>query len=97
MTAIIQFGMITIGTFIIKRYSTTFSIGFLLGLVIIVSQQNLLLAITFWNTEYGSTGQNLIFANLAFTLFIFYSVFAAILARFKGSVMVAAIDVRGFR
>ena len=95
-TAIIQFGMIIVGTFIIKRFSTSFSVGFLLGLVIIVAQQYLLLAVTFWNNEYGSSAKNIVFADLAFGLFALYSVFAAVLAHFRLSIMLAAVDVKAF-
>ncbi len=96
-TALIQFGMIIVGTFIIKRFSTSFSIGFLLGLVVIVAQQYLLLSVTFWKNQYGSSAKNLAFANLAFTLFVLYAVFAATLMHFKESVMVAAVDAKGWR
>lgn len=89
--------MIIVGTFIIKRFSTSFSVGFLLGLVIIVAQQYLLLSVTFWNNQYGSSAKNVAFANLAFALFVLYTVFAATLMQFKESVMVAAVDVKGWR
>jgi hypothetical protein len=96
-TAIIQFGMIVVGTFIIKRFSTSFSVGFLLGLVIVVAQQYLLLAVTFWHNEYGSWAKNVAFANLAFGLAIIYSFFALILFHFKESIMVAAVDAKGLK
>jgi hypothetical protein len=95
-TAIIQFGMIIVGTFILKRFSTSFSVGFLLGLVLIVAQQYLLLAVTFWHNKYGSSHTNIAFANLAFGLFVLYTVFAAILGQFRESIMVAAVDVKAF-
>lgn len=95
-TAVIQFVMIIVGTFIIKRFSTSFSVGFLLGIVIVVSQQYLLLAVTFWNNNYGSWAQNVAFANLAFGLFVLYSIFAMILGFFRESIMVAAVDAKGF-
>ncbi len=88
--------MIIVGTFIIKRFSTSFSVGFLLGLVIIVAQQYLLLAVTFWHNRYGSAPTNIAFANLAFGLFVLYSVFAAILSQFRESIMVAAVDAKPF-
>ena len=96
-TALIQFGMIIVGTFIIKRFSTSFSIGFLLGLVVIVAQQYLLLSVTFWKNQYGSSAKNVAFANLAFALFVLYTIFAATLMHFKESVMVAAVDAKGWR
>ncbi len=95
-TVIIQFGMIIVGTFIIKRFSTSFSVGFLLGLVLVVAQQYLLLAVTFWHSKYGSSTKNVVFANLAFGLFCLYSVFGLTLTHFKDSIMVATVDAKGF-
>ncbi len=95
-TVIIQFGMIIVGTFIIKRFSTSFSVGFLLGLVLVVAQQDLLLAVTFWHNKYGSSTKNIVFANLAFGLFVLYSVFALTLTHFKDSIMVATVDAKGW-
>ena len=37
-TVIVQLSMAIIGTLIIKRFSTSFSVGFIEGLVIIVAQ-----------------------------------------------------------
>ena len=48
-TAVIQFSMAILGTFILKRFPTSFSVGFFLGLVLIVAQQNLVLFGTFHN------------------------------------------------
>eukprot|EP00553_Chaetoceros_curvisetus_P007039 CAMPEP_0204631714 /NCGR_PEP_ID=MMETSP0717-20131115/23314_1 /ASSEMBLY_ACC=CAM_ASM_000666 /TAXON_ID=230516 /ORGANISM="Chaetoceros curvisetus" /LENGTH=119 /DNA_ID=CAMNT_0051649347 /DNA_START=153 /DNA_END=509 /DNA_ORIENTATION=- len=95
-TVIIQFGMIIVGTFIIKRFSTSFSVGFLLGLVLVVAQQDLLLAVTFWHNKYGSSTKNIVFANLAFGLSVLYSVFALTLTHFKDSIMVATVDAKGW-
>lgn len=95
-TAVIQFLMIVIGTFIIKRFSTSFAVGFLLGIVIVVAQQYLILAVTFWHNTYGSWAKNVAFANLAFGLFVLYSMFAMILGFFRESIMVAAVDAKGF-
>jgi len=95
-TAVIQFLVIVIGTFIIKRFSTSFAVGFLLGVVIVVAQQYLILAVTFWHNNYGSWAKNVAFANLAFGLFVLYSLFAIILGYFRESIMVAAVDAKGF-
>lgn len=94
-TAMIQFGMLIVGTFIIKRFSTPFSIGFLLGLVMFVAQQHLMLSITFWHTQFGSMGHNMVFSNLSFGLFVAYSFFALILNNYREDIMVAPIDAKG--
>jgi len=94
-TVIVQISMAITGTFIIKRFSTHFSIGFLGGFVIIVAQQNLLLSVTFWNSEHGSNGANYAFANFAFALFAIYCVFAAILAQFRDDIITLPIGAKG--
>lgn len=83
------------GTFIIKRFSTPFSIGFLGGGVLIVAQQNLLLAITFFSTDHGSNGANYAFANFAFALFAIHCVFAATLAQFRNEIIKESDDAKG--
>lgn len=91
-TVIVQLSMAIIGTFIIKRFSTSFSVGFIEGLVIIVAQQNLLLAITFWNSRRDATGSTFVFTNFAFTLFAVYCIFAAILGQFQDVIDMPVID-----
>jgi len=93
-TVIVQISMAITGTFIIKRFSTSFSIGFLGGSVLIVAQQNLLLSVTFWNSRHGSNGANYAFANFAFALFAIHCVFAATLAQFRDDITIES-DVKG--
>jgi len=94
-TAIIQFTMAILGTFILKRFPTSFSVGFFLGLVVIVAQQNLVLFATFHSYRHGTVHSNHIFANLALSLFCLYTFFALILAHFRGSILVAPADAEG--
>lgn len=95
-TIIVQFCTLAVGTFIIKRFSTPFSVGFLLGLVVFVAQQNLMLSVTFWHTQFGSSLHNIIFANLSFALFVVYSFVAAIMYNYRQDIMVAPVDAPGF-
>lgn len=96
-TTVLQLVVIVVGTFIIKRYSTSFSVGFLLGMVIVISQQHLLVGITFAHTSYGNWFENAIFSNMSFALFAFYFLFGIILMQFKTSIMIAAVDAKGFK
>lgn len=91
-----QFGMAVIGTFIVKRFSTPFSVGFLLGVVIFVAQQHLMLSVTFWHTAYGDSGTNAVFSNFSFSLFVLYTFFGLILFNYREDIMVAPIDAKGF-
>lgn len=91
-TAIIQCTMAILGTFILKRFPTSFSVGFFLGLVVIVAQQNLVLFATFHGYGHGTVIANHIFANLALSLFLIYAFFALILGHFRDSIVVAPSD-----
>ena len=91
-TAIIQFTMAILGTFILKRFPTSFSVGFFLGLVVIVAQQNLVMFATFHGYGHGTVVANHIFANLALSLFLIYGFFALILGHFRDSIVVAPSD-----
>jgi len=82
-TALIQIIMAILGTYILRRFTTSFSVGFLLGLVIVVAQQNLILSVSFWGSKFGSPGANHAFANFAFGLFVVYAMFAALLGTFQ--------------
>ena len=93
-TGIIQFIMAILGTFILKRFPTSFSVGFFLGLVVIVAQQNLVLFSTFHSYAHGTAHANHIFANLALSLFLIYGFFALILGHFRESVVTAQTDSR---
>ncbi len=95
-TCLVQLAMAVVGTFIIKRFSTPFSVGFLLGLVVFVAQQHLMLSITFWHTKYGNFNTNIVFSNLSFTLFVVYAFFGSMLHNYRENIMVAAVDAKGF-
>eukprot|EP00551_Chaetoceros_affinis_P012749 CAMPEP_0203665988 /NCGR_PEP_ID=MMETSP0090-20130426/3122_1 /ASSEMBLY_ACC=CAM_ASM_001088 /TAXON_ID=426623 /ORGANISM="Chaetoceros affinis, Strain CCMP159" /LENGTH=185 /DNA_ID=CAMNT_0050529747 /DNA_START=165 /DNA_END=722 /DNA_ORIENTATION=- len=94
-TTMVQLAMTIIGTFIIKRFSTPFSVGFLLGLVIFVAQQHLMLSITFWHTQYGDFNTNIAFSSLSFALFAVYTFFGSILHNYREDIMVAPVDAKG--
>ena len=57
-----------LGTFILKRFSTAFTVGCFLGVTVVVSQQNLLLFAAFYHYQHGNPMFNLIFADLALAL-----------------------------
>jgi hypothetical protein len=84
-----------LGTFVLKRFPTSFSVGFLLGVLVVLANQNLILFGTFHGYGYGSLQTNNAFSNLAFTLFAVLGFFSLILFQFKRSVVVAPIDAKG--
>ena len=78
-----------VGTFILHRLSTNFSIGFFLGLLVVMSQQNIILFAAFNNYQ-TSNSENQIFASLSLLLGIVYLVFAILLGHFRDQVVTAA-------
>lgn len=76
------------GTFILKRFSTAFTVGCFLGVTVVVSQQNLLLFAAFYHYQYGNATFNLIFADMALALFMILTFFSLILGHFRHYIIV---------
>jgi len=89
-TALIQFFMAIVGTFILRRFPTHFSIGFLLGLVIVVAQQNIITFATLNDYYYYSTSRTL--ANLSLIMFFCNIVFAVMLYYFRAHILIQVDD-----
>jgi hypothetical protein len=90
---LVQISLAITGTFILKRFSTSFSIGFLLGLVALVAQQNFLLSVVFWNnTNFGSVGTNTAFANFSFATCAVHTLFVLIAANFRENLVSVGAD-----
>mmetsp|Transcript_8683 Transcript_8683/g.11644 ORF Transcript_8683/g.11644 Transcript_8683/m.11644 type:complete len:100 (-) Transcript_8683:239-538(-) len=87
-TAVVHFALIIIGSFVLKRFPTSFAVGFLLGFVVVVANQNLLLFVTFHSYEYGDVHSNHVFANLSLSLFLIFMSFACVLWNFRESLYV---------
>ena len=79
--------MIVTGHLCLKRYPAKATVGFFLGLVLVVAQQNLLLAVTIWGSSFGTTNVNRVFSIFAFGLSVVYAVFGGILGYYKDSVI----------
>ena len=84
-----------LGTFVLKRFPTSFAVGFLLGVLLVVSNQNLILFGTFHNYSYGTAATNHVFGLMGFTLAVVLGVFALMLYHFKQRIVVAPIDAKG--
>jgi hypothetical protein len=81
-----------LGTFVLKRFPTSFSVGFFLGVLIVLANQNLILFGTFHGYRFGTPRTNGAFANLGLTLFAVLSFFSILLFHFKQDIIVASID-----
>jgi hypothetical protein len=88
-TGIVHLALGVLGTFVLKRFPTSFSVGFLLGVLVVLSNQNLLLFATFSGYKQGSPGTNHAFAGLGLTLFAVLSFMSLLLVHFKHYVVVA--------
>eukprot|EP00544_Gedaniella_sp_CCMP2646_P013550 CAMPEP_0202490706 /NCGR_PEP_ID=MMETSP1361-20130828/8029_1 /ASSEMBLY_ACC=CAM_ASM_000849 /TAXON_ID=210615 /ORGANISM="Staurosira complex sp., Strain CCMP2646" /LENGTH=176 /DNA_ID=CAMNT_0049120645 /DNA_START=29 /DNA_END=559 /DNA_ORIENTATION=- len=91
-SGIVHLILAVLGTFVLKRFPTSFSVGFFLGTLIIVANQNLILFGVFHQYQQGTIGTNLAFANLSLVLFLILGFFSLLLLHFRQDVVVAAVD-----
>lgn len=91
-TALVHVLLAILGTFVLKRFPTSFSIGFLLGITVVLSNQNLILFTTFNSYSFGNPATNHIFAGAAFTLCTILTFFSLLLFQFKKEVVVSPAD-----
>mmetsp|Transcript_3089 Transcript_3089/g.6791 ORF Transcript_3089/g.6791 Transcript_3089/m.6791 type:complete len:183 (-) Transcript_3089:452-1000(-) len=87
-SAVLHLTLAILGTFILKRFSTAFTVGCFLGVTVVVSQQNLLLFAAFYHYQYGNATFNLIFADMALALFMILTFFSLILGHFRHHIIV---------
>jgi hypothetical protein len=95
MTGVVHLFLGILGTFVLKRFPTSFSVGFFLGILVILANQNMMLMATFADYSYGSSQTNHVFANLGFVLFVMLAAFCIMLYHFKSKIIVAPIDAKG--
>ena len=88
-SGVIHVCLAVLGTFCLKRFPTSFSIGFFLGLLLIIANQNLVLFGVFLSAHDRTST---LFANLSLVVFIILSFFALLLLHFRHDVVVAPID-----
>ena len=94
-TGIIHLILGVLGTFVLKRFPTSFSVGFFLGILVVLANQNLILFGTFHGYSYGNTLTNHTFGSVGFTLFCILTFFSLLLFHFKRYIVVAPIDTKG--
>lgn len=95
-TGIVHLILAVLGTFVLKRFPTNFSVGFFLGVLLVLVNQNLILFSTFHGYSYGTLRTNNAFANLALALCLVLAFFTLLLVNFRSSVVVAPIDAKGY-
>ena len=94
-TGVVHLFLGILGTFVLKRFPTSFSVGFFLGILVIVANQDLMLMATFHGYPHGGARTNRIFANLGYVLFAMLAMFAVMLYHFKAMIIVAPVDAKG--
>ncbi len=95
-----QFIMIGLmGTFIMKRFPTSFAIGFLFGTVLVFINQNLIYMIAFShfnNNNNAANGNSRLYSAFSLLVAIVLCMFGILLFHFQKYVIVAPIDAKGF-
>ena len=91
-TGLVHLTLGVLGTFVLKRFPTSFSVGFLLGVLVVLANQNLIMFSTFSSYSQGSYSSNHAFASLGFTLFVVLSFMSLLLFHFKGDIVVTPMD-----
>ena len=98
-----QFIMIGLmGTFIMKRFPTSFAIGFLFGTILVFVNQNLIYMITFthYNNNHSAgndaDSNSRLYSAFSLLLAIVLCVFGMLLFHFQKYIIVAPIDAKGF-
>ena len=85
-----------LGTFILKRFPTSFAVGFLLGVLLILANQNLILFGTFHNYSYGNSATNHVFGLTSMMLSAILLMLGLMLYHFRHKLVISPIDAKGF-
>jgi hypothetical protein len=96
-TGILHLTLAILGTFVLKRFPTSFAIGFLVGILVVCANQNIILFGVFHGYAFGNPNTNHAFSALCFTLSMVLAFFTAILVHFRNDLVVAPVDVKGMR
>jgi hypothetical protein len=77
-----------LGTFVLRRFPTSFSVGFLLGILVVLANQNLLLQGIFRRHSHNINSKSNLFANMGACLFLILAFFSLLLYHFKNDIVV---------
>ena len=91
-TGLIHLALGVLGTFVLKRFPTSFSVGFFLGVLVVLANQNIILYASFHKYTQGSGKANQVFALLGFMLFAVLSFMTLLLVHFKNDVVISPMD-----
>ena len=91
-TGLVHLALGVLGTFVLKRFPTSFSVGFFLGVLVVLANQNIILYASFHKYSQGSARSNQAFAALGFVLFAVLSFMSLLLVHFKQEVVVSPVE-----
>jgi len=91
-TGVIHLALGVLGTFVLKRFPTSFSVGFFLGVLVVLANQNIILYASFHKYTQGSARANQVFASLGFLLFSVLTFMSLLLVHFKNDVVISPMD-----
>jgi len=91
-TGVIHLALGVLGTFVLKRFPTSFSVGFFLGVLVVLANQNIILYASFHKYTQGNSKANQVFAALGFLLFAVLTFMTLLLVHFKSDVVVSPLD-----
>ena len=91
-TGLIHLALGVLGTFVLKRFPTSFSVGFFLGVLVVLANQNIILYASFHKYTQGSARANQVFASLGFVLFGVLTFMTLLLVHFKQEVVISPMD-----
>jgi zinc transporter ZupT len=91
-TGLIHLALGVLGTFVLKRFPTSFSVGFFLGVLVVLANQNIILYASFHKYTQGSGNANQVFAFLGFLLFSVLTFMTMLLVHFKNDVVISPMD-----
>jgi len=94
-TGLIHLALGVLGTFVLKRFPTSFSVGFFLGVLVVLANQNIILYASFHKYTQGSARANQVFASLGFLLFGVLTFMSLLLVHFKNDVVISPMDTIG--
>ena len=96
-TALVQLLMGILGSFVLRRFPTEFSVGFFIGLLVVIAQTNLILFGTFTDPTFNMLSEHTsskLFAALIFITALVYLVFVVMLTHFRRQISLAPADVK---
>jgi zinc transporter ZupT len=91
-TGLIHLALGVLGTFVLKRFPTSFSVGFFLGVLVVLANQNIILYASFHKYQQGSGKANQVFAFLGFLLFSVLTFMTLLLVHFKNDVVISPTE-----